>query len=89
MIGILIAGVSALIVPRLIYGKYIPNDSHSMPATLYIAMGMQGDAGWFNSYNTDTYIVVDANPIEANAWAKESICNQIEYFKNNPNNCLK
>ena len=89
LIGILIAGASAIIVPKLIYGKYIPNDSHSMPATLYIAMGMQGDAGWFNSYNTDTYIVVDANPIEANAWAKESICNQIEYFKNNPNNCLK
>lgn len=89
LIGILIAGASALIVPKLIYGEYIPNDSHSMPATLYIAMGMQGDAGWFNSYNTDTYIVVDAEPIEADAWARGSINIQIDYFRKNPNSCLK
>ena len=89
LIGIIVAGASALIVPKLIYGKHIPNDSHSMPATLYIAMGMQGDAGWFNSYNTDTYIVVDADPIEADAWARGSINIQIDYFRKNPNSCLK
>ena len=89
LMGVTLAGVLALIVPKLIFGPYIPDDSHSMPATLYIAMGMQGEAGWFNSYNTNTYIIVGADPIEANAWAMENIKIQMDYFKNSPKHCLK
>lgn len=89
LIGIVVAGALALFIPKMIFGPYVPSDSYSMPARLYIAMGMQGDAGWFNSYNTNTYIVVDADPVEANKWAKDEIRMRLDYFKDNPSDCLK
>lgn len=47
-------------------------------------MGMQDEAGWFNSYNTNTYQIVNFDPIEADNWAREDIKNRVDYFKKNP-----
>lgn len=76
-----LAGIMALKVPEMVYGIYIPEDSYSMPPTLHISMGMQGDAGWYNDYNIITYQSTNYDPIEANNWAKEDINNRLDEFK--------
>lgn len=84
LISVIMAAVLLLIIPKVIYGSHIPNDSYSMPPTLHISMGMQDEAGWFNSYNTNTYQAVGFDPIVANNWAKENIKNRLNYFIKNP-----
>lgn len=88
VIGTILMGVLAILVPKLIYGSYIPSDSYTMPSTLHISMGMQDEAGWFNSYNTNTYQAVGFDPIEADNWAKDDIRNRLSEFKNNPDLAL-
>ena len=83
-----LAGIMALKIPEMVYGIYIPEDSYSMPPTLHISMGMQGDAGWYNDYNIITYQSTNYDPIEANNWAKEDINNRLDEFKKNPNEAL-
>lgn len=84
LFGVVLMGILAITVPKIIYGHYIPDDSYTMPATLHISMGMQDEAGWFNSYNTNTYQIVNFDPIEADNWAREDIKNRVDYFKKNP-----
>ena len=88
LISVIMATVLLLIIPKVIYGSHIPNDSYSMPPTLHISMGMQGDAGWYNDYNIITYQSTNYDPIEANNWAKEDINNRLDEFKKNPNMAL-
>ena len=84
IISVVVAAILLLIIPKVIYGSHIPNDSYSMPPTLHISMGMQDEAGWFNSYNTNTYQAVGFDPVVANNWAKENIKNRLNYFIKNP-----
>lgn len=88
LLGVVLAGIMALKIPEMVYGIYIPEDSYSMPPTLHISMGMQGDAGWYNDYNIITYQSTNYDPIEANNWAKEDINNRLDEFKKNPNEAL-
>lgn len=56
----LIAGIilSTVFISAM-YDRYIPEDSHSMPAVLYIAMGTNHShieaPGWFDGYNHNEY----------------------------------
>ena len=59
-----------------------------MPATLHIAMGLQGEAGWYNSYNYETYKYLDYDPIEANKWAKDSINESLTAFSKDKEKAL-
>ncbi len=79
----ILAGVSSIYVPDLIYKDHIPSNSKSMPSTLHIAMGLHGEAGWYDSYNYETYKYLDYDPIEANKWAKDNINESLSRLKQN------
>ncbi len=58
-----------------------------MPATLWVAMGMQEDdnlCGWNNYYNIGTYYECGSDAELASERAKADIADRLEYFKNNP-----
>ena len=88
LITIILAGTLSFVIPNIQYGKYIPHDSKEMPATLHIAMGLQGEAGWYNSYNYETYKYLDYDPIEANKWAKDSIKESFTAFSKDKEKAL-
>ena len=88
LITIILAGTLSFVIPNIQYGKYIPHDSKEMPATLHIAMGLQGEAGWYNSYNYETYKYLDYDSIEANKWAKDSINESLTTFSKDKEKAL-
>ena len=82
LLSVILAAILSVVVPNTIYGSHIPEDAFDMPSTLYIAMGLQGDVGWYNSYNYETYKYLNFDPIEANNWAKANIEQSLVNFSN-------
>lgn len=61
--------------------------NQGMPATAWVAMGMQQTLmanGWFNSYNEKTYIENDCNPKKTNQEAIIEIKSRMSYFISHP-----
>lgn len=61
---------------RVIYSPVTPEDSHGMPAILYITMGVNDDngrAGWHNWYNMVTFAENDHDVQKASAAAWEDL----------------
>lgn len=59
-----------------IYNRVTPEDSHGMPAILYITMGVNDDngmAGWHNWYNMSTFAENDYDVERASAVAKKDL----------------
>ena len=77
LVTIILAGLLSFVIPSIQYGKYIPHDSKEMPSSLYIAMGLQGEAGYWNSYNQDLFIASGYDYEIANNIAKEDIKNSL------------
>ncbi len=82
LITVILAATLSFEVPNIIYGKYIPSDSVEMPSTLYIAMGLRGENGYYDGYNLATYIDVNFKPDEANEVAISYIKTRLAYFDN-------
>ena len=60
----------------LVYGIYadvIPEDSETIPAVLYIAMGTNENLGWYNNYNHITFAEYDCDPVLASEQAKQDL----------------
>nr|MCR4801378.1 glycosyltransferase family 39 protein [Lachnospiraceae bacterium] len=63
------------------------NLNQGIPATAWVAMGMQQTLmanGWYNAYNEKTYIENDCNPEKTNQVAIEEIKNRLSYFVSHP-----
>lgn len=61
---------------QAIYHDKIPEDSHTMPAILFVAMGTNDDvanAGWYNSYSFLQYQGHGFDPQTSSAAAKEDL----------------
>ncbi|MBQ3428101.1 MAG: hypothetical protein IJH37_13320 [Clostridia bacterium] len=74
-------------IVRTVYRDKIPEDSHPIPAVLYIAMGMMqfdDNQGWFNGYNYNAFLDRDCNTAETVAAGKETIKSSIEHFIEDP-----
>lgn len=98
LIGI-VGLICALILPsKLLFSYYeMAADTdlrNGIPATLYIAMGLQEGnegwrpAGWFNGFNQDTYHANDCDVETSNQIAMESIGNRLRIFTENPGYAL-
>lgn len=93
---IVLTGISVLIgvflfngITHMIYDRKIPEDSKTVPAILYIAMGTNYDKeqpGWFNGYNHVTFQANDYNPDTSKKVAQQTIkefagkCREDEQF---------
>lgn len=76
-----------ILIHQGIYGQYIAKDVEGMPATLYIAMGMNDDgvnAGYINDYNRVIFEESDYNATIANEKAKEKMTEYLEKYTSNP-----
>lgn len=89
LLSIILAAILSIFVPNAIYGSHIPDDASDMPSTLYIAMGLQGDAGWYNSYNYETYKYLNFDYVEANNWATYYIEQTLTDFSTNKAKAFK
>ncbi len=61
--------------------------SDGLPASTYVAMGLQendGVYGWYNCYNREVYYSVDCVPEFADFLAKENIAERLQYMVDNP-----
>ena len=88
LITIILASLLSFEIPNILYGKYIPSDSKPMPATLHIAMGLHNDAGWYDSYNYETFKYLNYDDIKANDWAKANIKKSLDCSEPNYLNSL-
>ena len=90
-VSLLICIAAGILLPSFIithgvYGGKIPDDSETMPAVLYIAMGLNWDKvnpGWYNGYN---YIIFEENEYDVEAskeQAKEKIREFLQIAKDN------
>ena len=82
LITVILAGTLSFLIPNMIYGKYIPSDSKSMPAILHIAMGLRGENGYYEGYNLTTYIESSFKPDIASDIATNYIKTRLAYFSN-------
>ncbi|MBO5337399.1 MAG: hypothetical protein J6A94_09765 [Lachnospiraceae bacterium] len=70
-----------------IYAKFIPEDSHSAPASVFIAMGVNSDngmAGWHNFYDQFAFRDNGYDIEKTNQAAKEYLLDFVEHCKENP-----
>lgn len=67
-------------------------ETQGIPATCYIAMGLMDNntkgPGWYNGYNTETYMSSGCLTLKADNEAKKGIAASIDRFKNNPVNAI-
>lgn len=82
LLSIILAGSLSILVPNTMYGKYIPDDAKGMPPIMYVAMGLQGEAGWYNSYSYETYKYLNYDSVEASNWAIDNINDSLNTFNN-------
>ncbi len=83
LITIILAGTLSFVIPNIQYGKYIPHDSKEMPSSLYIAMGLRGENGYYEGYNLTTYRNCGFDTIKANEVATKYINERLTYFNSN------
>ena len=83
LITIILAGTLSFVIPNIQYGKYIPHDSKEMPSSLYIAMGLRGENGYYEGYNLTTYRNCGFDTIKANDVATKYINERLTYFNSN------
>ena len=70
-----------------IYGSKIPEDSHSMPSLVYIAMGTiynYRNPGVYNAYNITTFMEAGYDVETAENIAKTTLTDFFSYCKENP-----
>ena len=91
---VLVTGIVALLGAILIhighwafYADKVDPEAASLPASLYIVMGMNDDYehnGWYNNYNYHTFRVADYDVDVANAIAMEDLRMYIQHFRTYP-----
>lgn len=85
----------SMFIPKLLINSFYEHAantdlSNGMPSTLYIAMGLQEApapwraAGWYNSFNDNTYLNNNCDVAIANSIALESIHDRLHAFVDNP-----
>ena len=75
-LALLLAMLTPTALTGLLYHDKIPDNSKSMPAILYIAMGTNDEAvnaGWYNGYNGRVYQDCGFDPALASATAKRDL----------------
>ncbi len=80
LLTIILAGILSFVAPSIQYGKYIPHDSKEMPSSLYIAMGLRGENGYYEGYNLTTYRNCKFDTQKANQVATTYINQRLTYF---------
>ena len=80
LVAMILAGTLSFVVPNMLYKEHMFSDSKATPASLYIAMGLRGENGYYDGFVLYTFIDVDFDTDKANEVAIECIENRLAYF---------
>lgn len=84
---LLLGALSPTLLTGALYGPQIPEDSHTMPAMLFITMGTNDtatNAGWYNDYNRLVYEACDFDPKAASTVARQDFAAFAAHCRTDP-----